>query len=309
MKIKNILARFAKLPMLTVRARLIGVLGLLGVMLIVGAVIGLGAMQMQNEATRQIYEEQMVPANLVSSITQRSLMSYIALGEATALLDRPDQMKQKVDDFHKSQADITALRKKLVAIPMTGEVEKLYKDWTMTDEDMESNSNDLLQALAQKDESSPDMLDMQLRPLMLDRQSRLAKVMEQQRVNAEQNFKTQASRFEMVRKVTVAALIAGLLFSIFLAVALIRSITGRLARAVSYAHAIAEGKLGHDIHVGRLDELGRLIDAFRVMDERLSEIVGEVRQGSDAVSTAAQQIARGNDDLSQRTQEQASSLE
>jgi methyl-accepting chemotaxis protein-1 (serine sensor receptor) len=309
MKIKNILARFAKLPMLTVRARLIGVLGLLGVMLIVGAVIGLGAMQMQNEATRQIYEEQMVPANLVSSITQRSLMSYIALGEATALLDRPDQMKQKVDDFHKSQADITALRKKLVAIPMTGEVEKLYKDWTMTDEDMESNSNDLLQALAQKDESSPDMLDMQLRPLMLDRQSRLAKVMEQQRVNAEQNFKTQASRFEMVRKVTVAALIAGLLFSIFLAVDLIRSITGRLARAVSYAHAIAEGKLGHDIHVGRLDELGRLIDAFRVMDERLSEIVGEVRQGSDAVSTAAQQIARGNDDLSQRTQEQASSLE
>ncbi|HZX72177.1 MAG TPA: methyl-accepting chemotaxis protein [Rhodanobacter sp.] len=309
MKIKNLLASFAKLCLLSVKARLIGVLGLLGAMLIVGAVIGLGAMQMQNDGTRQIYEEDMVPASLVSSIAQRSLMSYIALGEATSLIGKPDQMKQKVDDFHKEQADIKALRAKLAGIPMTSEVAKHYKDWTATDADMASGSNELLQALAAKDDSSPDLLDMQLRPLMLDRQGRLAKVMEQQRLSAEQNFKRQSDRFAMVRKATIGALIGGLLLAIALAVLLIRSITGRLARAMSYAHAIAEGRLGHDIQVGRHDELGKLLDAFRVMDDRLTEIVGEVRQGSDAVSTAAQQIARGNDDLSQRTQEQASSLE
>src|SRR5574337_317534 len=309
MKIKNILARCAKLSTLSVKARLIGVLGLLGMMLVVGAVIGLGAMQMQNEAAREIYEEQMVPANLVSSIAQRSLMSYIALGEAAALISKPDQMKQKVDDFNKAQLDITALRKKLAAIPMDGPVAKLYKDWTATDADMDSNSKDLLQALADKDESAPDLLDMQLRPLMMDRQSRLAKVIEQQRADAQQNFQQQRQRYETVRLITIVALAAGLLLALIMAVVLIRSITGRLARAVSYAHAIAEGRLRHDIQVGRRDELGELIDAFRSMDERLSEIVGEVRQGSDAVSIAAQQIARGNDDLSQRTQEQASSLE
>lgn len=309
MKIKNVLARFAKISTLSVKARLIGVLGLLGAMLVVGAVIGIGAMQMQNEGTRQIYEEQMVPANLVSAIGQRSLMSYIALGEATSLMGKPDQMKQKVDDFHKSEADIAALRKKLTAIPMTGEVEKLYKAWAASDADMESGTSDLLQALAEKDESSPDLLDMQLRPLMMYRQSQLAKVIEQQRVNAQQNFQKQESRFATVRNVTVASLAAGLLLALILAVVLIRSITGRLARAVSYAHAIAEGRLGHNIQVCRDDELGKLIEAFRQMDDRLSQIVGDVREGSDAVSTAAQQIARGNDDLSQRTQEQASSLE
>lgn len=309
MKIKNVLARFAKLSTLSVRARLIGVLGLLGAMLIGGAAVGLGAMQMQNEATRQIYEEEMVPANLVSSIAQRSLMSYIALGEAASLLDRPDQMKQKVADFHEAQTEIIALRKKLAAIPMNTDVAKLYKGWTASDPDMESGSNDLLQALAAKDESSPDMLDMQLRPLMLDRQGRLAKVLEQQRADAQQKFLKQQQRYKSVRTMTFMALAGGLLLALIMAVLLIRSITRRLARAVSYAHAIAEGRLGHNIRVGRLDELGRLIDAFRIMDDRLSEIVGEVRQGSDAVSTAAQQIARGNDDLSQRTQEQASSLE
>jgi len=309
MKIKNILARAVKLSTLSVKARLIGVLGLLGAMLVCGAVIGLGAMQMQNEAARKIYDEQMIPANLVSSIAQRSLMSYIALGEATSLMDKPGQMKQKVDDFHKAQLDIAALRKQLLAIPMTAQVEKLYKDWTATDEDMESNSQDLLQALAQKDESSPDLLNMQLRPLMLDRQGRLAKVTEQQRTNAQQNYQQQEQRYHLVRNVTLAALVGGLVLALTLAVLLIRSITGRLTRAVAHAHAIAEGRLGNDITVGRMDELGRLLEAFRTMDERLGEIVGDVRNGSDAVSTAAQQIARGNDDLSQRTQEQASSLE
>ncbi len=309
MKIKNILARCVKLPTLSVKARLIGVLGLLGVMLVIGAVIGLGVMQMQNESTREIYEERMVPANLVSSIAQHSLMSYIALGEATSLIAKPEQMKQKIDDFDTAQVEIIALRKKLAAIPMSGPVVKLYEDWTATDADMDANSKDLLQALADRDESAPDLLDMQVRPLMMDRQFRLAKVIEQQRADAQQNYQLQKKRYETVRMVTVTALVAGLLLALITAVLLIRSVTTRLARAVAYAHAIAEGQLNHNIQVGRHDELGELIDAFRVMDGQLSEIVDEVRQGSDAVSAAAQQIARGNDDLSQRTQEQASSLE
>ncbi|WEN14578.1 methyl-accepting chemotaxis protein [Rhodanobacter sp. AS-Z3] len=309
MKIKNILTRVATLPTLSVKVRLISVLGLLGVMLIVGAVIGLGAMKMQNDGTRKIYEDELVPANLVSIIAGRSLLSYIALGAATTLINQPDQMKQKIDDFNKAQLDILQARKKLEAIPMDGSVEKLYKDWTATDADMKSNSKDLLDALAAKDESSPDLLDMQLRPLMLDRQSRLEKVNEQQRAIAQQTYLKQQKSYEFVRNITVASLLAGLLVALILAVLLIRSITTRLSRAIGYANAIAQGQLGHKIQVVRNDELGKLIEAFRVMDERLSDIVGEVHEGAEAVSTAAQQIARGNDDLSSRTQEQASSLE
>jgi methyl-accepting chemotaxis protein-1 (serine sensor receptor) len=309
MKLKTFMARFTKMPTLSVKARLIGVLGLLGVMLIGGAVIGLGAMQMQNNGTREIYDGQMVPANLVATITQRSLMSYIALGEAASLMSQPDQMKQKVDDFNKSQADIAALKKKFAALPKTPEIEKLYKDWASTDGDLESNSKDLLDALADKDEASPDLLNMQVRPLMLMRQATLAKVMQAQQAAALEIFQTQVSRYQKVRALTLIALAGGLLLALVVAVLLIRSITGTLSRAVEVAHAIAEGNLGHEIKAGRDDELGKLLNAFRTMDNRLSAIVGEVRQGSEAVNTAAQEIARGNDDLSQRTQQQASSLE
>ncbi|MGP1666014.1 MAG: methyl-accepting chemotaxis protein, partial [Rhodanobacter sp.] len=163
--------------------------------------------------------------------------------------------------------------------------------------------------LTEQDESAPDLLGMQVRPLMLERQAVLQKVMQAQRDAAKQIYDTQVKRYKFVRMLTLVSLIVGLLLALVMATLLIRSITGALRRAVELANDIAQGNIGHEITVTSNDELGKLLHAFREMDDRLSGIVGEVRQGSDAVSTAAQQIARGNDDLSQRTQEQASSLE
>jgi methyl-accepting chemotaxis protein len=45
------------------------------------------------------------------------------------------------------------------------------------------------------------------------------------------------------------------------------------------------------------------------MNDNLQSIVGQVRAGTDVISTAASEIATGNLDLSARTEQQASSLE
>jgi methyl-accepting chemotaxis protein len=87
-----------------------------------------------------------------------------------------------------------------------------------------------------------------------------------------------------------------------------RSIGGEPDFAVAMATRIADGDLGIDDDT-RTFAGGSLLDELVRMRTRLTRIVGEVQHGSQAVSTAARQIAKGNDDLSQRTQEQASSLE
>ncbi|MGN6329665.1 MAG: methyl-accepting chemotaxis protein [Rhodanobacter sp.] len=87
-----------------------------------------------------------------------------------------------------------------------------------------------------------------------------------------------------------------------------RSIGGEPDFAVKMAARIADGDLGLD-GADKTFASGSLLDALARMRLRLTTIVGEVQHGSQAVSTAAHQIAKGNDDLSQRTQEQASSLE
>ncbi len=86
------------------------------------------------------------------------------------------------------------------------------------------------------------------------------------------------------------------------------SIGGEPTFALAMAARIADGDLG-DLDASATFASGSLLDALQRMRGKLIEIVGEVQQGAQAVSTAAEQIARGNDDLSHRTQEQASSLE
>ena len=99
------------------------------------------------------------------------------------------------------------------------------------------------------------------------------------------------------------------ILSLLVAGWLVRQLTEPLARAVQLAQEIAQGNLTRDLHVDRSDELGVLLGALNAMTLKLRELVGEVRHGVTSVSSAAAQIAEGNQDLSQRTEQTAASLE
>jgi methyl-accepting chemotaxis protein len=87
------------------------------------------------------------------------------------------------------------------------------------------------------------------------------------------------------------------------------SITGPLNEAVAVASRVATGDLTSRIEETSRDEIGQLFDALRQMNNSLSEIVGNVRSGTENISVASGEIAQGNADLSARTESQASSLE
>ncbi|WP_049623511.1 methyl-accepting chemotaxis protein [Frateuria defendens] len=298
-----------KMPSLSVRGRLRFVLGLLVLMLIGGAVIGLGSMGLQNEGMRHMYEDEIVPSQAVSRLAQRSLMSFVVLGEAANVAGKPDQLKQKMAEYEQYQAEVANLRKQIGAAPLAPDQAKQWKDYTATDGDYDSGTKDMLDALKQPDGGASDVLELEVRPLLMQRQESLIKLVELQRVESQNIFTGQQTRYKATRVVSIAALSVGLVISLLMAILVIRSIISTLSYAGRVAREISEGKLGHDVVIHSNDELGQLLHAFRIMDERLSAIVSEVRHGAGAVSTAAQQLSRGNDDLSQRTQEQASSLE
>ena len=88
-----------------------------------------------------------------------------------------------------------------------------------------------------------------------------------------------------------------------------RSVTTPVADAIAWAHRVAEGDLTLQVRSDRKDEIGVLLNTLQEMQDSLVRLVGVVRQGSDAVSTASAEIAQGNHDLSARTESQASALE
>ncbi len=88
-----------------------------------------------------------------------------------------------------------------------------------------------------------------------------------------------------------------------------RSIQKPIEDALHVAERIADGDLTADVRATRSDELGRLLQAMGTMQERLRDMVGQIRQTSESIQVASQEVASGNADLSQRTELAASNLQ
>jgi methyl-accepting chemotaxis protein len=72
---------------------------------------------------------------------------------------------------------------------------------------------------------------------------------------------------------------------------------------------IAGGDLSGRVDSERKDEMGQLMAALAQMQDNLRTAVGDIRNSSDSVYSAASEIAQGNLSLSDRTERQAASLE
>lgn len=129
------------------------------------------------------------------------------------------------------------------------------------------------------------------------------------RNHAESNYSASSAAYTTMRNSMITILAGGLLIAGIAGWLLVRSITGAVQRACRLAESISEGSLNHRIGTIQKDEMGELMQALENMDARLSSIVREVGESAMALSSAAEQMADGNNDLSSRTHAQASSLE
>jgi methyl-accepting chemotaxis protein len=103
--------------------------------------------------------------------------------------------------------------------------------------------------------------------------------------------------------------IAAILLVAITSIAIARSITRPLAKAVDLAKRVARGDLTHRIHTSGSDEIGTLLAALNDMSVQLSSLITDVFRSAEAVNVTAGEISQSNENLSQRTQQQAASLE
>jgi len=90
--------------------------------------------------------------------------------------------------------------------------------------------------------------------------------------------------------------------------ALARQLGGEPQYTAEVVQQIAEGNLSIDVHTRPGDETS-LLHAVRLMRDKLTVMVGQVRDSTQSITTASAEIAAGNHDLSSRTENQASALE
>ncbi|MDU4055511.1 MAG: methyl-accepting chemotaxis protein [Pseudomonas oryzihabitans] len=111
------------------------------------------------------------------------------------------------------------------------------------------------------------------------------------------------------RVMLIGIIAGGVAFGILLGFLMSRSITRPLRAAVEIADRLAAGDLTQRIDAEGRDETAALLRAMDGMNQRLSQIISDVRSASDGLASASEEISATAQSISQASTEQAASVE
>ena len=114
---------------------------------------------------------------------------------------------------------------------------------------------------------------------------------------------------KIATQTAILVMLAVTILAMIGAVRMSRKIVSALKKAVQVSDEVAHGNLSYPIEVRGNDEIAAVLSSLKDMQANLIKLVTTVRQGSESVANASSEIAQGNNDLSIRTEQQASALE
>jgi methyl-accepting chemotaxis protein len=114
---------------------------------------------------------------------------------------------------------------------------------------------------------------------------------------------------DALKQIALALCVVAMALTLLLSGVMNRSIVKPLTTLVQQLKRMAQGELTHTITPDGKDEIAELLQATTAMQTHMATVVSQVRLGSESVATASAEIAQGNNDLSTRTENQASALQ
>ena len=294
---------------LSVKTRLFATIGIVGMAMLVVGGFGLRALSNSNGHLVGILDDRLLPLQWITEINAISEQNLILLDNAliAGSGSNADALRTR---FRESAIHNDALWKQYSSTSMAdGEQELSDAFWQARNRYVTARSRVLDVLASNQIDQARTMRNAELTPAFEAQQKPLDALINLQAKMAEQSRSESLADYTRAKRLSIGAMVIGLILALAFGIALVRSIMNALNQAVHVAENIAKGELDNNISIASTDEFGRLLGALQNMDQMLTKIVGEVRSGATSVGAAARQLATGNDDLSQRTQEQASALE
>ncbi|WP_233872000.1 methyl-accepting chemotaxis protein [Paraburkholderia adhaesiva] len=302
------------LSKLSIRTSLTLMVTFIGVVLVIGAAVGLLSIRQSDLSLQAMYTiDEPAVADLEGSAGQL-LRMRLALATYASLLDAGDQpganaVLGRFDQYLKTSNDRLDHFRSIV----TGDDEdqRLLKDMLdKRDSFLHQGIDPALAALKTGDRATFSELQAhKLPPLYAGYDQAMVAVEKRELANGARRFDDAHARFTVVCVAVGVGLVGALVLAWFARIALMRAIVHPVDTAVEQFHRIASGDLTTPIAVTSQNEMGKLLSGLQRMQEALITMVSTVRDGVASIDTGVSEIATGNTDLSQRTEQQAASLE
>jgi methyl-accepting chemotaxis protein len=294
---------------LTIKSRLIFVIGFLAMQLVVGALIGITALAFANHSTKTIYDDRLVAMGQLDQIVR--LLDANQLTIAKAVTADSGAVGKGLDDVEANIQTVSMVWGKYMANHQTPEEKTLADQFaTARTQFIADGLKPAIAAMRAQDIArTTQLVHGPMSALFKPVHEGINALLQLQLDVAKSEYEQSQRMFQLVRASCIAGVLFGLVLATLVGMWLVRAIARPLESAVTIAGAIAAGDLTQRIEVRSHDEVGRLMQALQNMNHSLVKIVTQVRAGTDTIATASGQIASGNLDLSSRTEQQAGSLE
>lgn len=296
---------------LSIKAKLIG-MAILAVVMILGLTgLGVYSIRQGSSALAEVYEHNVQPLILLQEMD--SVLKEVRFRLVAVPLDQMS-MKGSRDQLNEARERVPQIWAKFNTIMKGARLEEQEREavasidkevaalstfFRKLDGLYEANNKDAL--LAPLQEEWPMINRNLMKPL--------AQLIPAQDAAVKRIYENSVANGQKMTVFSVVVMSISIAFLLAFAFLLIRGIIRSLATAQQVAARIAGGDLSSKIDASQKDEVGQLLLSMKNMNTSLAGIVGDVRNSTDSIATAAKEIAQGNAELSSRTEQQASSLE
>ncbi|TAK63973.1 Tar ligand binding domain-containing protein [Methylobacter sp.] len=293
---------------LTIKARLILVVGLMSLLAITLGILGLNGMKKANQGLLAVYADRTVPMGQLAEINSKLLDNRIAM--VNSLVFKGEEQKN-IERVKQNIIDITKTWDAYMSTTLTEEEKKLAGQFAKDRKRfVVEGLNPAMEYLAAgNDEALQKTIRESVRPLFVPVREGVNTLMQLQLDVAKQEYEAAQVRYEDTRFISIVLLVVGLLLAMFIGFMLVRGISRSLSSMQQFAESLAKGDLTASIDLEQNDEIGVLAQSMTGMRDQLSGVVQQVRTNSDALGSASQEISATAQAISQSATEQASGVE
>ncbi|MFS8152757.1 HAMP domain-containing protein [Halomonas sp. ATBC28] len=308
---KGVIKRLARVRLDTIRAKLVGMIVVAGLLLLISGGLGLYGLNVSGERLGQLNNDGLRDVIRLQKIDQTIAQTRQAMiePERMELINQRFEMGESIEESAAEVAEVWQeyYSREVNATELATEFDQQLQTFLQNGMGQAASvlqAEETYQAFTGLDAvisvmtSEGRILSGMVNQLISQKQQ----AAEAMAVDAQQGQTTMLSAQAIVLGI-------GLLLLILIGMVTLRAITRPLKSAAGFTLQIAGGNLAAKVPAQRRDEVGQLMDSLNTMRKSLSSIIADVKSGIDVVTPAAQDIASGNEELSSRTEQQAASLQ
>jgi PAS domain S-box-containing protein len=284
---------------LSIRARLLAVMGVMAAMLVGGAFVGLGGTAISNQALEFSYRNRLEPVEMLWHIT--SLMNENRAQVMLALQHNSTNPFYKMHDHPltahtdaivKNRDEITALWEEFKKREMTPEqraqAEKYSAARTRYVTEGLAPAREAL--LAGDYDKANEILLTRINPAYKEAYAEAAALLDALKLSSRQEYATATDRYKIVLNLGIVGTVAALVLVLVAALLLLRAIVNPMRQAMHHFDRISQGNLSDEINISGRDEAGCVLTSLATMQVHLKVILDEIMAASRTIDSRSNEL-------------------